>query len=132
MVAKKLKKRKQFSQTLIFSIVLCLFTLGVIGFLVISNVKMNQKRTELTARIELLKKQIEELEKKNSEIKSGISQTQTQDYLEKEARERLNLKKPGENVVTILSPKEGEESHEKEPKNFWEKLWEQIKSKIKK
>lgn len=91
---------------------------------------MGQRRAGLTARIESLKKEIAELEKENEEIQAGLSQKGEEGYLEKEARERLNLKKPGEEVVVVVPPKEGEET--KEPKNFWQKWWEEIESKIKK
>jgi len=126
MITKKIRKRKS---NLFFSIILIFGLLAVISFLVIGNWKMNQRRAELNSRIENLKKEIEELEKKNRELQAGLSQLEGEAYLEKEARERLNLKKPGENVVVVLPPKEGEEKPEKS-KNFWEKIWETIKSKF--
>ena len=125
MITKKIKKRKTFP---FFSIILVLGILAVISYLVIGNWKMGQRRTELTARIESLKKEIAELEKENEEIQAGLSQKGEEGYLEKEARERLNLKKPGEEVVVVVPPKEGEGAQE--PKNFWGKWWEEIKSKI--
>ena len=122
---KKIRKRKTFP---FFSIILILGFLGVIGLLVVGNWKIGQRRAELTARIESLKKDIAELEKKNEEMQTGLSQKGEEGYLEKEARERLNLKKPGEEVVVVVPPKEEEESQE--AKSFWEKIWETIKSKF--
>lgn len=127
MITKKIKKRKTFP---FFSIILILGFLGAIGLLVIGNWKIGQKRAELTARIESLKKEIAELEKKNEEMQTGLSQKGEEGYLEKEARERLNLKKPGEEVVVVVPPKESEETQE--TKNFWERWWDIIKSKIEK
>ena len=89
---------------------------------------MSQKRVELAARVESLKKEIADLEKKNEEMQAGLSQKDEEGFLEKEARERLNLKKPGEEVVVVVPPKE--EEGIQESKNFWERWWEEIKSKF--
>ena len=85
---KKIRKRKF---NLIFPIILIIGFLALVGFLVISNLKINQKRADLSARIESLKKEISDLETKNKEMKSGLSQAGEEGYIEKEARERLNL-----------------------------------------
>ena len=61
-------------------------------------------------------------------MKAGISQSQTQDYLEKEARERLGLKKPGEEVVAIKKIQSEEGTKEvKQEKNLWQKILEFLK-----
>ena len=117
---KKSKKRNSYS-TLLFSIMIFLLISGTVGFLIISNWKISQKRTELNSKVEALKKEIGILEKKNQELRVGISQIS----LEKEARERLGLKKPSEEVVAILPPEEKEKEQPKE-KNFWQKFLEKI------
>jgi|GEM_PF-6496531 len=83
-------------------IIIVLIILGVIHFLIIPNFERYQTRAGLSARIEKLKKEIESLEKRNQELKAEISQAQEENYLEEVAREHLNLKKLGEEVVTIL------------------------------
>ena len=77
--------------------------------MVVSNFKMGRKRTELNSRIENLRKEIQILEEKHEALQAQISETSKEYYLEKEARERFNLKKPGEEVVTILPQEETEE-----------------------
>lgn len=131
MIAKKIKKRKSY-QTLFFSVLLGLLTLIVIGFLIISNWRINQKRTEYKARIEALEKEIQILEEKSKELESQISQASSETFLEKEAREKLGLKKPGEEVVVVLPPKESKEEKTKEEKHFWnpQGWWEWIRSKM--
>ncbi len=52
--------------------------------------------------IDRLKAEITNLERKNGELRSLIEYFKTDAAVEREARERLNLKKPGENVVIIL------------------------------
>lgn len=75
--------------------------------------------------MENLKAEIESLEKQREELSQKISQTQTESFLEKEARERFNLKKPGEEAVVILAPEEKKEEV-KEQKTFWQKILEKI------
>lgn len=125
-------KKRETRQTIFFSIFFGCLILLVIGFLVISNWKINQKRTELSFQIEALKKEIQILEKKKQELEAGISQTEKEEYLEKEARERLDLKKPGEEVVAVLLPEKNPEEKTAKEKNFWDPRtwWEWIKSKI--
>jgi len=100
----------------------------IIGHLIISNFKMNQKRAEFNSRVDSLKQEISALEEKNKELKAQISWISEQEYLEKEARERLNLKKPGEEVVAIVpQEQENKQSLEAvESKSWWEKILEKL------
>lgn len=124
--SKRFRKRKSYKD-IFFSTILILFVLIVIGFLIFSSIKINQRRGELTSRIETLKKEIQILEQKNLELKTKVSQTETEDYLEKVAKETLGLKKPGEEVVVITQEQEGEKEEIKE-KSFWEKILEKIRT----
>lgn len=122
---KKTKKRKSY-QSIFFSTILTLFILIVIGYLVFSSIKINQRRVELTSRIETLKKEIIILEEKNQEMERKVSQSESEDYLEKVAKESFGLKKPGEEVVVITKNEEEEEEIIKE-KSFWQKILEKFK-----
>lgn len=115
-------------QTIFFSTLIGCLVLLVIGFLVFSNLKISQKRAELTARIESLKKEIQILEEKNEELQAGISQGSSQTFLEKEARERLGLQKSGEQMVVVLPPEGSEEEKTKEQKNFWQRLLDPVRN----
>lgn len=123
---KKSKKKTSF-QPLFFYSILGIMVLIIVGFLIDSNLKINKKRKELLGQINYLKKEIQVLEEKKQKLKAGILKQGTEDYLEKEAREKLGLKKPGEEVVVVLPPKENQEKQAKEKKNFWEKLLEKLK-----
>lgn len=101
----KIKKRGGYT-VLLGKVGLVCLVLIIIGFLAISNFRINQKRRAVNFRAENLKKEIQILELKNQELKAGIFQTITEDFLEREARERFHLKKPGEEVVVILRPEE--------------------------
>ncbi len=76
----------------------------------------------------------EELQKskvENTQLKKELAQTQTQEFIEKEARDKLNMQLPGETVI-IMPESElrigGEEGvKEEKPKANWEKWWELFK-----
>jgi len=126
MIAKFRKKKKLSSwKNIFFSILFKVLFLLVIGFLIVTNLKINQRRAQLTARTASLKEEIEILEQKNQELKENISQAGGEEYLEKVARERLGLKAPGEEVVVITGEREEEKEEVKEEEGTW---WEKFKS----
>lgn len=124
MIAKRRKKKKSI-QGIFFPILVIFFVVSITALLLVSNFKIREKRKELLSQIETVKKEIQNLEKKNQEMKAGISESQTQDYLEKEAREKLGLKKPGEEVVAIKKIQTEEKpTEQKEEKSLWQKFLE--------
>lgn len=125
MIAKNKKIKKESWQNIIFSVILGIAVLVVVGYLIASNWKINEKRSELISQVETLQQQLAELEAKRDALQSQISQTTEEEYLEREARETFNLKKPGEEVVTVLPP-EGESQQETE-RSFWQRIWDKIK-----
>ncbi len=129
MIPKRRKKRKSWSE-FFFSFLIGIFVLGIVTILFFSNLKINERKKELTFQIEVLKEEIQKLEERNAQLKSGISQSLSPDFLEKEARERLGLKKPGEEVVVVKKiESEGELNEVKEEKTLWQKLLEILKIK---
>lgn len=126
MVAKT--KKIKSSHTIFFSTLIGILVLLVIGFLIFSNFKISQKRTELITRIESLRKEIQILEEKNAELRAGISRTEGEDYWKEKLYEQGYVEK-GEQQVVILPP---EEEVKKEEKSSWNPLnwWEWIKSKV--
>lgn len=119
MIAKNRKiKRPGKFKDMLFSSLLALFLLLIAGFLVFSNLKINQKRAELASKIEELRKEVELLEERNEQLKSGIFQTESDDYWEARLYEQ-GYKKPGEEAIVVLPPEE--ESSSQEP--VQEKKW---------
>lgn len=118
MVSKRIKNSNSFKSLLpLFSyILLGLLLLAASGFLIFSNWKISQRRAELTAKIESLKKEIQILEEKNAKLQTGISQTEGGDYWKEKLYEQGYVEK-GEQQVVILPQKE--EETKKEEKNFW-------------
>lgn len=66
------------------------------------------------------------MSKKKQELEALASQLGREEYLEKVAREQLNLQKSDEKVVTILSPKEKESEETQKKKSFWQKILEKL------
>jgi len=131
MIAKfKRQKKRKFREEIIFQILFSILTLALIGFLIISNLKINQKKAKLIEEIEKLEKEIQTLEEKNQKLKAGISETEKESHWEEIAREQGYIRE-GENPVVVLPPKE-EEIEKGEEKNIWNPRfwWEWIKSKV--
>lgn len=85
---------------------------------------------ELGGRINELQKTIKDLEDKNANLGKFIANFKKPEYIEKEAKTRLNLKKPGEKVVIIVEEEikktEGEVKKKwfgiEKIKEFWQKI----------
>ncbi len=128
MIPKVRKFRKRSSRQSIFFLTLIGFlVLGIIGFLVISDLRINQRKAGLETKIEKLKKEIQALEKKNQGLKAGIAQSTQEDYWKEKLYEQGYVEE-GEQQVVILPPEE----EAKEEKNFLNpKNWlEWIKNKL--
>jgi len=125
MIAKFKKLKRGTYQTVIFSTLLGILALGVIGFLIISAWKINQRRAELTARIEDLKKEIQILEEKNAKLRAGILETTKESYWEGRAAEQGYVRE-GTQQVVVLPPEKSQEAEVTEQKNLWQKILEKF------
>jgi len=136
MIAKSRKNKKGSYQEVVFSFFLVVLIILGTAFLIISNSKINKRRQELISQINKLEAEIKEKEKQNAELKAGVSQISDQNYLEQEAREKLGLKKPGEEVVSVQKVEaetNTSQEVEKEISSPWnpKTWWNWIKNKIK-
>ena len=125
MISKSRRFRKDSHQTIFFSILIGILLAAPIGFLTFSNLKISQRRAELTAKIEDFKKEIQILEKKNQELRAGITQTESESYWEERIREQ-GYKKPGEEQIVVLPPEEGEEGEAGGQKSLLQRILEKI------
>ena len=135
MLSKSRKNKKGSRQEVIFSIFLVALIILGAAFLIFSNLRINKRRQELISQINKLETEIKEKEKQNAELKAGVSQITDQSYLEQEAREKLGLKKPGEEVVSIQKVETETNTNpevKKETSNPWnpKTWWDWIKNKI--
>lgn len=106
--------------------------------LIFYDFKLYQKKKELLGQIDFYKNQIEAIEKRNAELKEGAARSDDAGYIEKVAREELDMQKQGEKVVAFIMP-EKKPAEEKPQKNFWSinfwfgwlsQSWQWIKNKF--
>ena len=127
MIAKfKRQKKSRFKKGVIFQAVFFILVSFLIGFLFVSNLKINKKRAELIKRIEFLGEEIQILEEEKQKLESAISQTEKDSYWEEIVREQGYIR-TGENPVVVVPPTEAQEEL-KADQNFSEKLLENLKS----
>ena len=105
----KRKRHNRFSRSTLFTIVVSIVCLGAIIILISANVRISKKRSEYTSKIETLRREIADVEQRTAELKQGVLESGSTDHLEKIAREQLDLKKPGEEVVVITKEEEEED-----------------------
>ena len=118
---RKIRKSKNYKNRFFLTLTVILF-ISFIGFLVFSNLRINQKRKVLNQKIENLKEQAEILEKRNKELKTGIIETETDPYWEARLYEQ-GFKKPDEEAIVIIPPAETEkETTVSQEKAFFEDL----------
>ena len=116
---KKIKKRGE-RQGTFFAALIIVLLVGIVSFLVVSNLRITHKRSELLGRIEELNKEIQDLETKKQELQAGIIQTKSEVYWEEKLREQ-GYKKPGEESVVVLPPEEQTEEIIEE-EGLWQKI----------
>jgi len=92
---KKIFKKLLTSKIFLFAIVFILI------FLVIAFSRESYRKYELAKEIKGLEIEIEQLQGKNQQMADLMDYFKKESYLEKEARLKLNLRKPGEKVVII-------------------------------
>lgn len=109
--------------------------LVVLVWVVISVVKVSHKRYLLRQEVLKLQQELSQIENKNIEFSEYIQYLQSDSFIEKEARDKLNLRKEGEEVIIIPGIENQEVSGtsqfvvENQPdpqkeKSFWWKWWE--------
>lgn len=97
----------------------------VLLFLIIVVLQI-KKTYNVYSQVSELEQHLEQLQKNNADIEAQIETFSDPDVIDKEARERLNLKKEGENVVVIIpkdSVLEGQPKEQaEENKSLWQKF----------
>lgn len=105
--------KESISSWLILSIVFLFFIiLGLFGY---STLKEINKKNQVEKDIELLKQEAEKIEKENMELEERIAYLGSQEYKEIQAKSKLNLQSPDENLIVITQePIKREEEKPKE------------------
>lgn len=95
-------QEKRFSGAKLFNSKILAVFLLIPAFLVIWAVVKEKKYQDRGAEaVDVLRSEITALESKNAELSQLISYLSSQEFAELEAREKLNMKKPGEKVIIV-------------------------------
>lgn len=112
------KKQKRSPRKELFLMMGAILVLFIVILLIVANIRIYQKRQKYLSQIEGLENKIQELKNQNNKLDEGILRSDDADYIEKVAREELDLQKPGENVVSFIVQKEQEVSQKNEDGSF--------------
>ena len=128
MLNKKYYTRNNFSEKFkkfiyIFSILI------IIVFLIISNLKINQKISNINKTVSQWEQKLKTLEERNQQLKAGIDQSLQSDYEEEILREKGMFKKKGENMVIVLTPQQEKSGAQQPVKNLLDQILETLKLK---
>ena len=80
-----------------------------------------QRQREAVQTLESLKLRVETLKKQKEDLERKIQEVNEVDYLEKIGREELNLKKPGEKVVAFVQAPVVVSEKKSVPLSWWQK-----------
>ncbi len=103
---KRFKKKSNIIYQLSLSF-LGLLIVFLIGLPLINKIK---QRNEIKKEIIDLQKEIRDLEEKNSKLEKIVSYLESDQFIEEQARLKLGLKKPGEEVVVIDDKKKNKQN----------------------
>lgn len=80
------------------------FFLLILGlYLVVSLSRSIYSLTQKTKDVDVIKKQVDGQLSENSRLNQALTEAQSQEFIEQQAREKLNMAKKGEAVVVIPS-----------------------------
>ncbi len=96
------KLKKFFSSRAVLFLLLLAFV-----WLSLVLVKAFYKKRQLSQEIDALKSEIEKMDQKGQELNQLLGYFSSESYLEKEAKDKLNLKKEGESVVMVQDTSAG-------------------------
>ncbi|MFH0803609.1 MAG: septum formation initiator family protein [Candidatus Tagabacteria bacterium] len=104
--------------------------LGIILiFLTYSTAKIYLRSRQAKEVNEMVKKEVEDLKNRKSELEASVKRLQTEAGAEEEIRSKFPVQKPGENAVMIV---EGETKSENLIANssigFFQKIWQFVKN----
>jgi cell division protein DivIC len=114
------KQKEKTSLANFFIRVGAIFIICILLFLVITDIKIYQKRKKLQTEIAKYEQQIKEIKLRNAELEERVENSDNPDYIEKIAREEQDMQKSGESVVSFIMPEEKQEIEEaKNNMNDW-------------
>lgn len=125
MITKTRKTEKNDSQSLAFGALIIILIFIATGFFLFSNITLKQKREEMNLKLQSLQQELEELEKKNEALKSGIDSVDSESSQKEKLYEQGYVEQGAQQVV-VLPPEEAKEETP-EQKSFWQKFLDNFK-----
>ena len=120
MIANFKKKQKSNTPENFFSsLFIKIFLLIIIVFLIFADIKVYKDRKKLNLQIDSLKEKIEAIQKKNNTLEQGIARADDKDYIEKIAREELDLQIEDEKVISFITPEPQQKEEIDTNVNYW-------------
>lgn len=116
---RKKQKKTSLSNRIFLKLAVILFLLLLI-LLSFTNIGNYRKRNKLTSQIKTIEEKINSIKAENDRIEQNIQKVNDDSYVEKVAREELDLQKPGEKVYSFIKTAEQQNNEERaEPVNGW-------------
>lgn len=122
------KPKKKLLKRLFGSSIILIIGLLVLAYIFVSLGKEYIRRYQVNKEIDQLQEEVEKLESDNLKLVDLVDYLNSDQFIEKEARQKLGYKKPGENVVVI---KEGNYIENQADANNPDVLENQIAEEIK-
>lgn len=92
------------------------------GFIIFASSKETYRKRQVEQEISNLKKEAERIEKNNIELSGKIAYFESRDYQEKEAKDKLNLQDPKENLIIVKPGLSAEQQKKEEAPSSGQKL----------
>jgi cell division protein FtsB len=108
----------------VFSSILIIMVLTAAGFVSYKALKESKRSQQIENEIESLRQEAEKIRQGNNSLQDKIAYFETQDFQEREAKEKLNFQKPNENVA-IVKPVPKDENQDSEKKEVEDKVPEE-------
>lgn len=117
----KKKKHHRTRLAIVGGFVAFLVLFGFIFFLV-ANIRIWNKKKELNKQVQSLQQTVEQLQQKNQQLQQGIDNSGQAQYIEKVAREQLDMQQPGEKVFSFIVPPPAPVQQTDNQKGWWQKV----------
>ena len=96
-----MQKRSEKKEVSWFVGVIMFLGMSLLGIITFALVKETYKKNQVLAEIRKLQDDAVRVEKENSQIRAKLAYFDSRDFKEKEAKDKLNLQNPDENMVVI-------------------------------
>jgi len=120
MVSKFRKKQKgEINHNFFASFFVRIFLLAIIIFLIFADIKIYGEKKKFDLQVDNLEKKVQSIKEENNKLKEGIAKIDDKDYIEKIAREELDLQMQDEKVVSFIMPESQKKEEINTDNNFW-------------